>query len=611
MGTLETLGLGDLGLGNSGSSGDSALTPESIEQRRRLAEAMLKQGQSEQPIQHWSQGANHVLQSILGSYQLKQLDNEDKAGKKQADSLIANVFGGGATPAAPVTAPAAPVSSAMPRPVPQTTMPSIGSPAAGAQAASGMQEPPAPEIDPADARAFIKAQEGYAPVAKWDVRQNSGGYGSKAAPGEVFTPQKAELYLSRDMQPVNQWLDANVKVPLTPQQRTALLSFGYNLGTDDLDKLLPDINRGDWGAVARRMPSFNNARNAQTGQLEPLDALTTRRQREAALLTQGAPAPTAAAATQPDASAGVVIPPTGAGRLQQQALALMANPRTADLGRQLLIKAATAEAPKQPEAVQEYALAVKQGYNKPFMDYQIEMKQASRPQTNVSVSGDKKGAEEMAKLHAQEYDKIRAGANAARNNLSNLDALEGALSAGVNTGALGETEQSLRKLAQYFGVGNVNKVAAGDLTQAISNRLALAVRSPNAEGGGMPGAMSDADREFLKSTVPGLSRTPEGNRQLIDIARKLGQRSIDMHKMAVRYAQAHDGQLDPGFEADLDAWADANPLFPQVAPKQGGNPAAGAPELREVTRIKTKQEYDALSPGARYIAPDGSPRTKQ
>lgn len=38
---------------------------------------------------------------------------------------------------------------------------------------------------------------------------------------------------------------------------------------------------------------------------------------------------------------------------------------------------------------------------------------------------------------------------------------------------------------------------------------------------------------------------------------------------------------------------------------------AGAPTSKEVMQVRSKQEYDALPPGTRYIAPDGSIRTKQ
>jgi GH24 family phage-related lysozyme (muramidase) len=134
---------------------------------------------------------------------------------------------------------------------------------------------------------LIKGLEGYAPVAKWDVRQHSGGYGSRAAPGERFTPELAEQRLTQDVAPVNSWLDKNVTQPLSPERRAAFNSFGYNLGVDDLERLKPDINRGDWQTVGNRMLSFNKALNEKTGQLEPLSGLTNRRRQEAAMVTGG------------------------------------------------------------------------------------------------------------------------------------------------------------------------------------------------------------------------------------------------------------------------------------------------------------------------------------
>lgn len=146
---------------------------------------------------------------------------------------------------------------------------------------------------------LIKGFEGYSPVAKWDRRQYSGGYGTRAKPGERFTPETAEARLNQEIHPVDDWLGRNVTAPMTPSQKAALTSFGYNLGTDDLAKLLPDINRGDWGTVGQRMLSFNKALNNQTGQLEEVPGLTDRRQKEAALLAGavGAPSVVAPAAT--------------------------------------------------------------------------------------------------------------------------------------------------------------------------------------------------------------------------------------------------------------------------------------------------------------------------
>src|SRR5262245_135280 len=212
-----------------------------------------------------------------------------------------------------------------------------------------------------------------------------------------------------------------------------------------------------------------------------------------------------------------------------------------------------------------------------FFEYQKELKAAGRPQTNVSVSGDKKGAEEMAKGFAKMYEGLRTNAEGARTLADNLDQVERATGAGLRTGAGGEAEQYLRKIGAAIGIGNIEKVAAGELVQTISNKMALQVRAPGGESGGMPGAMSDADRQFLKDTVPGLLKTPEGNRQVIAIMRAAAARHEQIFDMAVDYAEAHDGQLGPGFDRQVRDFVKNNPLSAAVADAiKNAPPAADA-----------------------------------
>src|SRR5690606_21821372 len=130
---------------------------------------------------------------------------------------------------------------------------------------------------------FIKSQEGYTSTAKWDVRQYSVGYGTRGKAGEKVTKAEAEKRLASEAGKVASFISENVTVPLTQQQFDALTSFGFNLGTDDIAKLLPDINAGNFDRVAKRMLSFNKALNEETGELEELSGLTKRRQREAAM----------------------------------------------------------------------------------------------------------------------------------------------------------------------------------------------------------------------------------------------------------------------------------------------------------------------------------------
>jgi hypothetical protein len=56
-----------------------------------------------------------------------------------------------------------------------------------------------------------------------------------------------------------------------------------------------------------------------------------------------------------------------------------------------------------------------------------------------------------------------------------------------------------------------NKQAAASL----ANQAALELRNP-AGGGGMPGALSDSDRNFLASMTPNMAQSAEGRKQVID-----------------------------------------------------------------------------------------------
>lgn len=202
-----------------------------------------------------------------------------------------------------------------------------------------------------------------------------------------------------------------------------------------------------------------------------------------------------------------------------------------------------------------------------ILDYQKDLKAAGRPQTNVTVSGEKKGAEEMAKGYAKMYTGLRDNAEGARTLADNLSHVEQAISTGVPTGALGDMTQQARKIGRALGVPGIDdkKLAAGEVIQAVTNKLALAVRAPGGESGGMPGAMSDADRSFLQQTVPGLLKTPEGNKQIINIMRAASARHEAIFDMAIDYAEAHDGQLGPGFDRQVRDYVKSNPLSAAVA----------------------------------------------
>lgn len=137
-------------------------------------------------------------------------------------------------------------------------------------------------------RDFIKQEEGWHAKPKWDGKQWTNGWGTRASgPNDMIDKAEADRRLDQEIGDINSWIDKNVKVPMTPGQRAGLTSFAFNGGTGWLQDLLPDINAGRWDRVAKRMPSFAGVRD-ETGKLQP-GVLTERRLREVALLNDESP----------------------------------------------------------------------------------------------------------------------------------------------------------------------------------------------------------------------------------------------------------------------------------------------------------------------------------
>lgn len=215
--------------------------------------------------------------------------------------------------------------------------------------------------------------------------------------------------------------------------------------------------------------------------------------------------------------------------------------------------------------IKEYQFAKNNGgYQGSFQNWMLENKRAGA--TNISDIGNTKGEttydQNLGKNLAEKTVSIMDAGMQAPNKIGTYQMMKSAL-ANVYQGAGGDTVQNLRRVASSLGF-DVKNVGDGDLVQSLSNQLALQMRNPSG-GAGMPGAMSDSDREFLKATVPGLGRTPEGNAQLIDYMTRIEQRNMDVAKLAQTYMDQNGGRLDYKFFNQLADFSKANPLFPEKA----------------------------------------------
>lgn len=164
-------------------SGDSGEAPETYSARRRLALAMLQAGQSEAPIGHWTQGLNRALQSTIGAYRLRSIDDEEKAAQKEANALLLRAMlgggqGGSSLPASmeqgfDTSSPSAPMPVAprqAPAPAPVTAAPTTP-PAPPPAAAPAAPTPAAPVAPPAPAAPVGSFMSEFA--ARFDPNQEA------------------------------------------------------------------------------------------------------------------------------------------------------------------------------------------------------------------------------------------------------------------------------------------------------------------------------------------------------------------------------------------------------------------------------------------------------
>lgn len=217
--------------------------------------------------------------------------------------------------------------------------------------------------------------------------------------------------------------------------------------------------------------------------------------------------------------------------------------------------------PKPTDDMREYEFARQQGYQGSLQDWITSGRKAGATTVNVGEgSGEYRKA--LDKKLAEQSIAIQEGAQTARGKLATLDALGAALQQSGQTGWGSETLLTVQQAGRSLGLDIGDNLDAKEAARALGNQLALQLRNPSS-GAGMPGAMSDKDREFLVSSVPGLTKTPEGNARLIEFMKRIEQRNIEVARLAQEY-EARNGQIDNGFFKELGEWADANPLFPDT-----------------------------------------------
>ena len=100
--------------------------------------------------------------------------------------------------------------------------------------------------------------------------------------------------------------------------------------------------------------------------------------------------------------------------------------------------------------------------------------------------------------------------------------------ADIYSGEFGDKVQQLRKFGAILGFNKEN-ASLGDIATAAQNQLAMLMRNPDS-GGGLPGAASERDVQFLLDSVPNLLQTPEGRKTVADMMYEIAADQIKLNK---------------------------------------------------------------------------------
>ena len=527
-------------------------TPDTIAKKRAIAEAIAARAMSGAP-RNVGEGLNAVGQALLYRQMMRRADTAQREGSQGASAAFSSLFGGNfpEAPAAPQSAPTADypsqrVAQAHGDNPYRDAIASIESDGSGGYSAIG---PTHPELG----RALGRYQVMEANIGPW----------SKAALGREVT---ADEFLSdpKLQDAVFDHRFGQYVEKYGPEKAAQAWFAGEGgIGTNRQDSLgtsVPEyvqkFNRalGQGGAqrVAQAMPEMAGNTVQQPGspdanrimQVLSNPFLSDSQKRIAELLLN----------QTMQANDPMRQMQLEKGRLE---LEQMRNPQ-----------------PKPTDDMREYEFAKGQGYEGTFQQFMTDMKKAGATTVNVGEgSGEYRKA--IDKKLAEQSISIQEGAQQARSKLATLDALGSALQQSGQTGWGGETLLTVQQAGRALGLDIGDNLDAKEAARALGNQLALQLRSPS-NGAGMPGAMSDKDREFLVASVPGLTKTPEGNARLIEFMKRIEQRNIEVAQLAQQY-EAKNGQIDNGFFKELADWADTNPLFQEqaAAPSKGNRTRSG------------------------------------
>lgn len=178
---------------------------------------------------------------------------------------------------------------------------------------------------------------------------------------------------------------------------------------------------------------------------------------------------------------------------------------------------------------------------------------------NINNAAENQEQKGIGDIRADRYKTALTQGDAAQQQLDILGTMKQAiLDPNAAQGALSDIKQNTKKYAQAFGF-DPQGMSSEAIIESLGNKLALQLRNPTGEDGGLTGNTSDRDVKFLVSAVPSKDKTQSQNLALIDIGMRKAQRGIEISKMADEYVAKNNSYR--GFDNVKKQYIKTHPLY--------------------------------------------------
>ena len=237
----------------------------------------------------------------------------------------------------------------------------------------------------------------------------------------------------------------------------------------------------------------------------------------------------------------------------------------------------------------------------------------SAPLISITDQGETALVKELGKLDANRINDLETTAQTAISTKREVARMEAAIESGrFKTGVFADTRQFLARLFDFAGV-DVSDVSDLIGDAATADTLDAAAKRLGVEMAQKLGRITNMSLGFIKDSLPSLTRTPEGNKILIEVMDRVADRDLEIASLADTYFSEF-GSLRPKdrksfFEATRDL-EESDPVIDEelrqrIIDGSKNAPAKFADIEGFVDSIAQEEEQTALPDGI----PPGSVKT--